>query len=232
MKFFLRSLTFALGIFAEIFCAETSVPMDLILSLLPENPIIIEAGAQFGEDTEKMSRLWPKGTLYAFEPYPLSYPSLEKVASKKINVFSFQLALSNVKGDMPFYLSGGASSLLTPQENFNREYFHVDLDHPVIVECVELDQWLKEQQIPQVDFLWFDMEGNELNALKGAQKHLSKVTLIYTEVNIQRFWNGCVCYNELKRWLATQGFEEIWREIIPGWQGNALFLNRRKHPKD
>ena len=100
--------------------------------------------------------------------------------------------------------------------------------HPVIVECVKLDNWLNDHGIVKVDFLWFDMEGNELNALKGAEKHLADVTLIYTEVNIQRFWNGCVCYEELKKWLATKGFEEIWCEIIPHWQGNALFLNKQK----
>ncbi len=202
--------------------------MNLIVSLLPENPIVVEAGAQFGEDTEKMSLLWPKGILYAFEPSPLTYSSVAELSSRKSNVFSFQLALSSVSGKMPFYLAGGASSLLTPQDDFNRVYFHVDLDHPVIVESVELDNWLNEQGIDKVDFLWLDMEGNELNALKGAQKHLSDVTLIYTEVNIQRFWNGCVCYEELKNWLAAEGFVEIWCEIVPEWQGNALFLNRKK----
>ncbi len=229
MGFLCRLSIFLLISFSEVFCAHTFVPMDLIVSLLPANPIVIEAGAQFGEDTEKMSLLWPKGSLYAFEPSPVTYSSVAELSSRKSNVFSFQLALSNVSGKMPFYLAGGASSLLIPQDNFNREYFHADLDHPAIVESVELDNWLDQQGINKVDFLWLDMEGNELNALKGAQKHLSDIMLIYTEVNIARFWNECVCYEELKSWLAVNGFEEIWSEIAPAWQGNALFLNRKKH---
>lgn len=226
MKFFAGLFSFFPLI--QIFAAQTFVPIDLMISLLPENPIVIEAGAQFGEDTDKMSLLWPKGTLYAFEPSPSSYQSLEQVSLNRDNVAAFQMAVSNQKGKMPFYLSGGASSLLTPQEYFNREYFHVDLDHPIFVDVVVLDEWLETQGIPKVDFLWFDMEGNELNALKGLQNHLPDVTLIYAEVNIHRFWNECVCYDELKNWLADQGFEEIWSEIIPGWQGNALFLNNKK----
>lgn len=214
--------------FANGFCAETSVPINLIVSLLPENPVVVEAGAQFGEDTERMSLLWPKGIIYAFEPSPLSYPFLAQISSIRTNVFCFPFALSNRKGEMPFYLSGGASSLLIPKDHFNRDYFHVDIDHPIFVEVVELNEWLDEQGIAKVDFLWFDMEGNELNALKGAQKYLSDISLIYTEVNIQRFWKGCVCYEELKNWLADQGFDEIWCEICPDWQGNALFLNRKK----
>lgn len=228
MKFLCR-LFFLLPL-TQIFCAETRVPTDLIVSLLPENPVVIEAGAQFGEDTHKMSSLWPKGMIYAFEPSPSSYRSLAEIASNRRNVFAFQMALSNQKGEMPFYLSGGASSLLIPQEGFNRDYFHVDVDHPIFVNVITLDEWLDERGIPRVDFLWLDMEGNELNALKGAQKHLAEVTLIYTEVNIQKFWNNCVCYEELKRWLADQGFKEIWCEIIPNWQGNALFANTKKIP--
>jgi FkbM family methyltransferase len=225
---FLGRLFFLLPLL-QGFSAETAVPIDLIASLLPENPIVIEAGAQFGEDTDKMSVLWPKGKLYAFEPSPSSYQSLAQLSLSRHNIFAFQMAVSNEKGIMPFYLAGGASSLLTPQENFNQVYFHVDVDHPIFVDVIRLDEWLEEQQIPRVDFLWLDMEGNELNALKGLQKHLADVTLIYTEVNIQRFWNDCVCYEELKSWLISQGFEEIWCEIVPHWQGNALFVNKKKN---
>jgi FkbM family methyltransferase len=227
VRFFYGLAIFIFFPLGKLLSAETSVPVDLIFSLLPENPVVVEAGAQFGEDTDKMSLLWPKGTIYAFEPSPLSYPSVAQLAVNRSNIFSSQLALSNVSGEMPFYLAGGASSLLCPQDGFNRAYFHVDVDHPIFVKVVKLDKWLDEQGISRVDFLWLDMEGNELRALEGLGKRLSDVTLIYAEVNIQRFWNGCVCYEELKTWLSEQGFEEIWSEIIPGWQGNALFLNRK-----
>lgn len=216
---------FGLLISTELSSAVTSVPIELIASLLPDNPKVVEAGAQFGEDTRWMSNLWPKGAILAFEPSPDSYPSLEKLAAVQPNVFSFQLALSNTNGEMAFYLSGGASSLLPPQDHFNDDYFHVDLENPIMVQVARLDEWLEQQGISKVDFLWFDMEGNELNALQGTGRHLREITLIYTEVNLQRFWKGCVLYSELKDWLETQGFVEIWSEIIPDWQGNALFLN-------
>lgn len=216
---------------SSLFSAETSVPIPLIQSLLPENPIIIEAGAQFGEDTDKMSSLWPKGTIYAFEPSPSSYQSLVEVSLRRENVFSFPLAVSDQSGTMPFYLAGGASSLLIPDDNFNRDYFHVDVNKPIYVDVIVLDDWMEQQHIDKLDFIWLDMEGNELHALEGLKKHLSDVTLIYAEVNIQRFWNGCVCYEELKSWLANEGFTEIWVEIVPDWQGNALFANTRKLKK-
>jgi hypothetical protein len=70
------------------------------------------------------------------------------------------------------------------------------------------------------------MEGNELNALKGARTILKTVKVIYTEVNLQKFWTDCVMYEELTQWLASQGFEKVWEDIAPNWHGNALFVNK------
>lgn len=222
----LQTLFVALVFSSKLFSAKTSVPKELFFSLLPDNPIIIEAGAQFGEDTVWMSSAWPKGTIYAFEPNPASYPSLLKMAEQKPNVYSYQLAVSNLPGEMPFYIAGGASSLLPPTDSFNDIYFHADKMNPIRVQTIQLDDWLDEQRISKVDFLWFDLEGNELNALEGLQRHLSNITLIYTEVNLQNFWEEGVLYESLKNWLEARGFTEIWSEIAPYWQGNALFLNQ------
>lgn len=201
------------------------VPYALIRKILPHNPIIVEAGAQFGEDTQWMSQLWANGTIYAFEPSPASFLELQKVAAKCTNVVATQLALSNTKGTFAFYLAGGASSLLKPQNSFNNDYFHSDLNNPITVHTITLDEWTENNGITIVDFLWFDMEGNELNALNGALNTLKKVKLIYTEVNLQRFWHDCVMYDELKTWMQDHGFMEIWSDIVPHWHGNVLFIN-------
>lgn len=202
-----------------------NVPWAMLRRMLPHNPVIVEAGAQFGEDTSWMSEFWSQGTIHAFEPSPESFAELQKVANRRANVHVYPLALSNQKGDFSFFLAGGASSLLRPRDAFNRDYFHSDLEHPIVVQAVTLDEWAREHGVDKVDFLWFDMEGNELRALEGAMHTLKNVKVIYTEVNLQRFWEGCVMYEELKAWMATQGFIEIWSDIVPLWHGNALFLN-------
>jgi len=202
-----------------------AVPYALLKKILPANPTILEAGAQFGEDTQWMSQMWPQGKIYSFEPSPESFAELQKVAAQLHNVTATQLALSNKKGEFSFYLAGGASSLLRPQDSFNTDYFHSDLDHPITVQVITLDEWTKNNNVNTIDFLWLDMEGNELNALQGASNSLKNVKLIYTEVNLQRFWNGCVMYDELKAWMENHGFMEIWSDITPNWHGNVLFIN-------
>lgn len=207
--------------------AVTHVPKDLFIKYLPSNPIILEAGAQFGEDTQWMSELWPEAVIHAFEPLQDNYVLLENLAKSKHNIFCYKLALSDKKGTAPFYVAGGASSLLKPAASFNQLYFHADLHNPLIVETVTLDEWASSNGVSHIDFMWLDMEGNELHVLKSSGM-MKTTTLIYIEVNLQTFWENCARYEEVKAFLSERGFEEIWAEITPNWQGNALYLNKNK----
>lgn len=210
----------------SVFGVGEKVPFSLLRRLLPSNPVIVEAGAQFGEDTAWMSEFWYQGKVYAFEPNPEAYIELQKVSKSRDNVCVESFALSNKKGKFPFYLAGGASSLLQPTECFNKDYFHADLDKPIYVETVTLDEWAANKGITAIDFLWLDMEGNELNALQGASNILKTVKVIYTEVNLQKFWTDCVMFADLTQWLATQGFEKVWEDITPHWHGNVLYVKK------
>jgi FkbM family methyltransferase len=215
-------LLFALSV-GLCYAIGENVPFNLIRRILPANPIVVEAGAQFGEDTSWMAEFWPQGQIHAFEPVPESYQQLRLHVERLANVRIYPLALSNRIDEAPLYLAGGASSLLRPKESFNNDYFHSDLEHPIQVRCTTLDQWAADSEIGKIDFLWLDMEGNELRMLQAAPLMLKHVKLIYTEVNLQPFWDGCVQYDELKNWLESQGFIELWKDIVPSWHGNALF---------
>lgn len=211
--------------FSSLHAVGEKVPFSLIRRILPEDPIIVEAGAQFGEDTRWMSEFWLAGKIHAFEPVPSSYEQLSRHVEKCANVQIYPIALSNMIGEVSMFLAGGASSLLRPKESFNNDYFHSDLEHPIRVPCTTLDQWAKDTGIQKIDFLWLDMEGNELRMLQASPRMLKQVKLIYTEVNLQPFWEGCVQYQELKDWLESKGFTEIWKDIVPSWHGNALFIS-------
>ena len=45
-----------------------------------------------------------------------------------------------------------------------------------------------------------------------------------TEINFQEFREGTDLYPEVKTWLESQGFKEVWSCLIgDNWQGNILF---------
>lgn len=87
-----------------------------------------------------------------------------------------------------------------------------------------LDQVAEEHGFLGADFLNMDLQGYELECLKGAERALEDVRAIYTEVNVDELYRGCVLLPELDAWLNARGFEAA--ELVLA--GRA----RRRGPED
>lgn len=204
-----------------------SIPKKYIKQYLPKAPVIVEAGAHIGFDTIEMSKVWPKGTIHAFEPVPDLFNQLASNTERLSNVRVYPLALSNQAGTAKIYVSSGASdgssSLLPPKDHllYHRE---VLFQEEVEIKVTTLDLWAEENGISQVDFLWLDMQGHELAALKACPRTLRTVQAIYLEVSFKELYAGSPLYPEVRQWLEGEGFR-VGREEFP-WsdQGNALFI--------
>ena len=203
------------------------IPKSFIAQFLPKNPIIVEAGANDGTDTTKMSRMWPQGIIYAFEPIPSIFEQLSVATRSMRNVTCYRLALGPVTGSAKFYVSSGtsdqSSSLLAPKEHIAFHptvYFNSTID----VEVMTLDDWANKYGITRIDFMWLDMQGSELDMLKASPRLLKTLRAIYTEVSLVELYKGTPLYDEVKAWLELQGFCAV-REEIP-WKegGNVLFV--------
>jgi 2-O-methyltransferase len=213
---------------------------------LPHNPIILEAGAFDGSDTARLSRFWPASQIHAFEPVPEIYATLKKTIAGLHNISTYPIALSDSKGFATFYISeftanpgipGASGSLLAPKDHLERAPY-VIFPKQIIVETLTIDQWAQLHNVDHIDFMWLDMQGHELTALKNSLKILPSVKIIYTEVEFTRAYEGQPLYKDVKEWLALHGFEllaidfdeaEALKDHIPAgheWFGNALFIRK------
>lgn len=233
----MKIVTFLLAFWASLaFCVieidlkryNDSSILQLVKKIIPEDPVIVEAGAHHGEDTCNMKHLWPKSTIFAFEPNPNSF-SLTKERIKNLSdVYCFPLGLYDYSGSHVFYkcnLDDGASSFLESTEK--RKSFYRD-QAPIEINCITLDDFAEENNIEKVDFVWLDVEGAELNVFKGAKKVLENLDAVYLEVNFQEFRKGMTQYEDVKRFLEKAGFFQIY--ITPNIkldvQANALFVKK------
>jgi hypothetical protein len=124
--------------------------------------------------------------------------------------------------------SNASSSLLRPKE-------HV-VDHPDVlfnseieIQTITLDDWAEKHGVKKVDFLWLDMQGYELAALKAAHVALKSVLAIYTEVSLRETYEGVPLYSDVRDWLEERGFR-VEREESP-WPdvGNVLLVRQEAH---
>lgn len=210
---------------ASIDFKDPAEVLRFVKTLLPDNPVILEAGGHHGEDTNRMKLLWPKAVMHVFEPLPTSFVKLTEATQNLPGIFRYPYALSDHSGPSCFYLNPnneGASSIGKPVE-YNEIEFKKE---PITIQCLTIDEWAKRTKINHIDFMWLDMEGHELYALQKGLSVLPTVKAIYTEINFIETRHGACLYKNLKTFLLACGFQELWKSASGGRQGDALFVRK------
>lgn len=108
---------------------------------------------------------------------------------------------------------------------------HAD-DYPD-VKCTEeytittsrLDDLLPLNQ--QFDFINLDLQGVELQALRGLGKKIEKTKWIYTEVNKKQVYKDCTMISDLDNYLNEYNFKRVVTRWVygKGW-GDALYIRK------
>lgn len=196
-----------------------------VKQFLPDEPIILEAGACGGEDTINFPKIWPKCTVHAFEPVPSFFENLKKYVGNIQNINLYPFGLFTKTGTYSFYLCqgqtpGGASSLFPSADLPESKYD----ERPVTIFCKNLDEWAQENNIKFIDYMWLDMEGAEYYVLSSAPRILKTVKVISCELNFREFRKGMPQFEDLYNFLINEGFilYKIWGS--PTWQAIGIFM--------
>ena len=106
-----------------------------------------------------------------------------------------------------------------------------------VVEAVEIDaisfeDARKKYHIPAPDFIKLDVEGAELDILKGA--NIGETFGVFSEFRFHKAINGCPTFSELDQFLTNRGFMlyGIWtgrqsRKALP-YRGNPFVMNGKR----
>lgn len=217
----------------------------LIAKNLPNNPIILDAGAFDGEDTQIMKQLWPTSTIHAFEPHPTIYLELAKKANTAKHIYTYQLGLDKRDGTASFYestrdnLPYQSGSLIEPKEHLIYApdiLFKTKID----IKVVTIDSWAKTHNVDHIDFMWLDLQGSELDIMKAAPTIMATVKAIMLEVEFVEAYKDQPLYLEIRQWLENQGFKLIATDFSDfdsnaikdkkkaacAWFGNILMLRK------
>ena len=140
---------------------------------------VVDVGANFGWHAIHLAkRVGDSGKVLAFEPIPATYAELtENVALNSCkNLKAFSFALGNETSTISMYLpktdlgAGAASQFL-------------DTGDRVEVSMFRLDDVLEREGVEHVDFIKADIEGGELNFLRGAERLIARChPIIFVEI--------------------------------------------------
>ncbi|MGY6544210.1 FkbM family methyltransferase [Arthrospiribacter ruber] len=143
----------------------------------------MDIGANSGWFSVMAKAYNPAATVHAFEPQPNIFKVLKK--NSEINSFDIhchQLALSNQKGEFPFYNTGANTftSENTNHGSLNKEW-RPEKQKSIMVQVDKLDNVIDSLKIPKVDLVKIDVETLEAEVLEGymrcLQAHMPTILL-------------------------------------------------------
>lgn len=146
-----------------------------------EELILIDVGASTGDYTKQLNRLFKNSDIYSFEPSKDSFEVLKNNFKEYEKVKCINKGLENFTGQTKIYAdkSGSRLSSLTRRK---LDYLNISFDHSEMVEIITFDDFWKENLNKKiVDLLKLDVEGHELNVLKGSINAIEFIRVIQFE---------------------------------------------------
>lgn len=192
---------------------------------------IFDIGAYQGDFAKSCIDLWPDTKVACFEVIPHKVSELKKLASSKssIQVFSTLLG-ANCHDEFPFYQlesdAETASSVLNTQLAFKSP--------PQYYPMSTVDEIVKNHFAGHSpDLLKIDVQGYELEVLKGTEKTLNQIQVILAEINLLEIYKDAPLLAELIAWLdarnwVTYDICSFWRRPLDQalWQSDFIFVQR------
>ena len=189
---------------------------------------VMHVGAFAGEELNSYRSLGLCNTIM-FEPQEHLYNDIKSrcIVDEQI----YNVALGSERGKKEMYISfreggvshgsGASSSLLKPKVHLE-EHPEVTFPETKTVEVHLLDDY-HDPDGPEYNFLNIDVQGYELEVLKGSTKTLENIDAMILEVNRAEVYEGCPMVEDLDYFLKDFGFTRV----AEAWQskswGDALY---------
>jgi FkbM family methyltransferase len=148
-------------------------------------PVVIDVGANIGSYARTVKQLSPSAQVFAFEPHPESFRTLNEVA-RIGGIQTFQYAIGDEEGDMELFdLADGSESTLASLHKSVIEQLHHKPSRAFKVQVKRLDALIQELKIPHISLLKVDTEGHELSVFRSALESIraNKIDAIQFEFN-------------------------------------------------
>ncbi|MDD2921953.1 MAG: FkbM family methyltransferase [Anaerolineales bacterium] len=163
----------------SIFWRGKSEPIffDFMSKYLKPGMTVFDIGANIGQYTLLASQcVGQNGRVHSFEPADREFSFLQRSIKNNelANIFLQKKAVSNFDGYAPLNIfpdgQGAYNTLGKPSHNVVAQ-IKADIKE---VECVQIDTYVRQSQINNVDLIKIDVEGGEINVLEGAKDLLSR----------------------------------------------------------
>jgi FkbM family methyltransferase len=214
--------------------AHIDKAIKIIKKNLPKNHIVVDVGGADGVTPEIFAKHFPGTQIWIFEPLKENYEMIQSMSQKYSEFIVVPKAAGNQIGTAKINVASAlsSSSIFELYADKNSDFFS---DLLVTKRREEIEITKIDSTIPPnnyVSIMKLDVQGFELEVLKGAKNTLQRTSLIVLEVNNHEGYVGSPKYFELDSFLRENNFELF--DIFPSLKDNdklkewdAIYVNKK-----
>lgn len=176
---------------------------------------VIHVGGHLGEEIPLYRQ--QTNNIHIFEPLKECFDRIDDSVKK------YNIALGSTKGFLEFNVANNhqSSSFLKPKTHLT-EHDWVTFNQKRLIEVDTLDSY----HITDCNLLNMDVQGFELEVLKGGINTLGHIDYIFTEVNEKELYENCAQISDLDRYLID--FERVETSMTHHGWGDAFYIRKSK----
>jgi FkbM family methyltransferase len=170
--------------------------------------LVFDIGGHYGEYAVLFGALvGAAGHVVSFEPDAAARPTLN--ANLALNNLSNrvrveELAIFESRDSRELFARHGNAQSSLARTGLGGASTEHDVERYLVSTC-SLDEYLSSSSLPSPDFLKLDIEGAEINALRGATRVLRSATIIACELHPYAWNEFGVCFDDLLRVVSESG---------------------------
>ena len=180
---------------------------------------VLDVGANQGQYAQGLIDHGYNGKIYSFEPITSVFEVLNKNSAGNPLWAVFNLGLGAKDEELMINISENlvSSSILKVSKTSTDSEPKTRITHGEKVRLSTLDALFAKQPAWDSEILLkLDVQGYELEALRGAVKSLSQIKVVQAEMSFVQLYEGAPLYGEVVDFLKGNGFDIF--TIIPGFR--------------
>lgn len=189
---------------------------------------IIHCGAHLGEEDEYYKQFSIENVIW-IEANPEIYSELTKKISGKGYKFHNCLLWNETGKSKQFNVTNnGQSSSILEMDKHKNYYPTIQTVKSINLTTISLDDLFEQNNYKSedYDFINLDLQGVELDVLKGFSKNISNLKYVYTEINTGEVYKNCSKVNEIDEFLNHYGFNRVETSLTNAEWGDAFYIKQ------
>ena len=169
---------------------------------------IIDIGANRGQFALVARRCFPQARIISFEPLPPAAAKFRAVFADDDRVTLHEVAIGPVPRDATIHISqrDDSSSLLPITATQVALFPGTEETSTATVRVAPLREFIPAADVRPPALLKLDVQGYELEALRGCEDMLGQFAYVYVECSFVELYGGQALGDEVIAWLRERGF--------------------------